>query len=769
MSSRRSLASHFAAAALAFGVAQGALAQTAPTAPAASAPTAATPAQAIVTQRSFSSFDPHLPPGAIGGLGALYLAFCLYAWRRGPKGALPRAFAGAVLLYGLANHQKITEEREALPTEVLVLSDESPSQSLGDRARTTQAARESLIAGLKNIPGVNIRSVRAGGEKDGIAPDGTRILSAIDDHLSDVPRSRVGGVFILSDGQVHDSTVSTFNAGEGVPVHALISGRSGEHDRRVVIEEISRFGIVNKKQDIKFRVVDDGAMPRQGAPVSVTIHHDGKLVETRQVKPGESVSASLNIPHAGPNVIEIKTADVEGEVTSVNNRAAASVEGIHEKLSVLIISGSPTQNTRMWRGLLKSDPDVDPVHFMVQRFPEQLDDIPREEFSLVPFPMNEVFAENLKKFNLVIFDGYENRHLLPSVYIENIARYVKEGGALLVMSGPEYAGPHSLYNTALGPILPAMPNGQVTEKAYTPRISERGHRHPAMRGLEGANRPGDAKSAPAWGSWHRAIDVTGPQGEIVMEGPDKKPLLILSRHEQGRVAMLQSDSLWRWQRDFEKPGPYASMLLQTAHWLMKNPALDEEALRLAHEQKNLVVSQQTMADKSTPVTVTTPSGKTMNVTPEAGEPGIWRAKVPANEMGLYRAEQGGKNARIAYINVGPANPREFIGTVSTTDILKPLADRSGGVAARMTDTTGALALPRLQPVAAGEKPAAGRDSLTVRMTNESVLRGIDKKPFVPNWALMLAFFTAMAAAYWRQSEKPFFGRKDKAATPGGPA
>lgn len=766
MSLRRSLASNFAAATLAFGVAQGALAQTETPPPAPNVTTT----KAIVTERSFSEFDPHLHTGVIGGMGALYLLFCLYAWRRGPKGALPRAFAGAVLLYGLANHQKVKEEREVLPTEVLVITDESPSQSLNDRTRTTQTAHDALVAQIKTLPGVNVRSVRAGGEKDGMAPDGTRLLSTIDDHLSDVPRSRVGGVFILSDGQVHDTITDSFSAGDGVPVHALISGHSGEYDRRVVIEEVSRFGIVNKKQDIKFKIVDDGTVPARGEPITITLHHDGKLVETRQVKAGETISASLNIPHAGPNIIEIKTAPVEGETTPVNNRAAASVEGIHEKLSVLIISGSPTQNTRMWRGLLKSDPDVDPVHFMVQRLPDQLDDIPREEFSLVPFPMNEVFAENLKKFNLVIFDSYENRSLLPSVYLENIARYVKEGGALLVMSGPEYAGNHSLYNTALGPLLPAAPSGHISEKTFTPQISTRGHRHPVVRGLEGANSPGQDKKGPTWGPWYRSVDVTSAQGEIVMEGADKKPLLILSHHEQGRVAMLQSDSLWRWQRDFDKPGPYASLLLQTSHWLMKNPALDEEALRIAHQQKNLIISQQTMADQSTPVTVRTPSGKTMTMTPTAREPGIWQTQIPANEMGLYSAEQAGKNAKITYINVGPANPREFVNTVSTIDILKPLTDRSGGLTARMTDPAGVLVLPRLQALKPGEtnQAASGPEWVGIRMTNESVLRGIDKKPFVPNWALMLAFFSAMASAYRRQSEKPFFGRKDPVIKPEGP-
>lgn len=768
MSFRRTLASNIAAAAFALSAAQGAYAQAETPAPAPPLQDANVSTSAI-EKDSYTEFNPYFHPGVLGGMGLLYAAFCLMAWRRGMKGNLPRLFAGAVIMYGIANHQRVDEQRERLPTETLIVVDESPSQSLGERAATTAAAHELLNKTLSTYKNVNVRLVRVGGEKDGVAADGTRIFGSIDEALSDVPRNRLGGVFILSDGQIHDQIAAHYTLGEGVPVHALISGKEGEYDRRVALEEAPHFGLVNKKQDIKFVVSDDGTAPGSAGKVSVSIHQDGKLMTTRMVTPGEIATVSVDIAHAGPNVIEIKTDAVSGETTAVNNRIVASIEGIHEKLSVLIVTGAPNPNTRMWRNLLKSDPDVDPVHLIIQRYPEQLDDTPREELALKPFPMNEVFAENLSKFNLIILDNYEQRYLLANSYLSNITKYVQDGGALLVASGPEYASSSSIYKTPLGAILPGEPSGQVTERAFVPRISERGQRHPVTRGLAGGNPPGAASQQPTWGNWFRSVDVLKSTGEAVMEGADKKPLLILSHQEKGRVAMLNSDNVWRWESALENNGPYSSLLLQTAHWLMKNPALEEESLKITQQQKELVIEQQTMADKSTPVTVHTPSGKKIEATPEASAPGIWRSRLPANEMGLYSVSQAGAYPRVAFINVGPANAREFVHTVSTPDILKPLVSRTGGMVARMTDQAGNMTVPKLQTILPGNKdaPMSGTDTMNIRMTEASILRGIERKQVIDNNWLAGLLLLSMAAAYIRQSDKNPFKRKPPA--PGGPA
>lgn len=764
MNFRRTLASNIAAAAFALSAAQGVSAQTPPE-PQPSASQAA--GTRVVAKDSYREFNPYFHPAVLGGMGALYAALCLLAWRRGMKGNTLRAFAGAAALYAMANHQDITKISEKLPTETFIVVDKSPSQSLGVRTKSTEDAKTTLHKALKEIPGVNVNIIEVGGGKDGIAADGTRILDSIDDALRDVPLTRRGGVFILTDGQIHDPIGNHHSFGENVPAHALISGKQNEYDRRIEIEEVSRFGIIQKKQDIKFRVLDEGSMPKTDAQVRVSIHQDGKLVSSQMAIPGQTATVSVDISHAGQNIFEIKTGEVNGEVTTVNNRAMASIEGIHEKLSVLIISGSPNPNTRMWRNLLKSDPDVDMVHFMAQRYPEQLDDTPREELSLLPFPMNEVFSENLSKFNLVIFDGFDNRRLLANTYLENIVKYVKNGGALLVASGPEYIGQGSIYHTPLGAILPAAPADQITERAFIPRISDRGQRHPVTRGLEGANTPKDSTSQPSWGAWFRSVDIKSPAGEVVMEGADKKPLLILNHHEKGRVAMLNSDSLWRWARSFDSKGPYSSLLLQTSHWLMKKPALEEEALKIIQQGKDLVIEQQTMADKSTPVTVQTPSGKSISLTPETHEPGLWRARVRAEEMGIYSVEQVGKNPRIAFVNVGPENAQEFVHTVSTPDILKPLVKRTGGVITYMTDQTNAQTIPGLHALSADDKDkVAAPDQMGVRMTRDSILRNIEKKQVIDNRILALIMLLSMAGAYIHQSGTNPFKRRQP--SPDGP-
>lgn len=765
MSFRRTLASNVAAAAFALSATQGAVAQTPPPEPVKTAPTAN-----MIVKNSYTEFNPHFSPEVLGGMGLLYMAFYLVLWRRGMKGHLPFAFTGAVLFYGLANYQQIDQDTKRHMTETLIVVDESPSQALGDRKKETADAHADLEKKLKELPGVNVRVVKIGGDKDGMQADGTRILDSISAALSDVPRNRLGGVFIATDGQVHDTIADNYTLGAGVPVHALISGTAREYDRRVEIEKAPSNGQVGKKQDIAFRVIHEGAMPGAGDKVPVSIHQDGKQISTQMVTPGQTATVSLEISHAGENIIEIKAASVSGELTDVNNQAFTTIEGIRGKLKVLLVSGSPNPNTRMWRSLLKSEPDVDVVHFMVLRLPEQDDDTPRKEMATIPFPLNEAFAESLSGFDLMILDNYGNHDMLESSYLQNLASKVTKGGSLLVASGAEYAGAESIYKTPLAAVLPAAPTGQVTERSFAPRVSERGQRHPVTRGLENANAPGDVNAKPTWGAWGRSIDVNIRAGETVLEGPDKKPLLILSHQEKGRVAMLNSDSMWRWERGYDSSGPYAQLLLQTAHWLMQRPALEEEALRITQVNKELVIEQQTMGDQSIPVVIRAPSGKSETLTPVANEPGLWRVKVPAKEMGLYSVEQGGKYPRKAAINVGPSNPQEYVATISTPKILEPLVKRTGGVITRMTDASGALAVPSLKAVAGNkDKVLSGDGWMGVRMTEDTQTLDSKRKQVVDNNILAILLFLSMAATYAMQSgHNPFKRKTVKASSPDGP-
>ena len=294
-----------------------------------------------------------------------------------------------------------------------------------------------------------------------------------------------------------------------------------------------------------------------------------------------------------------------GELTTVNNRAVVTIDGVRDKLRVLLVSGEPHAGERTWRNLLKSDASVDLVHFTILRPPEKQDGTPINELSLIAFPTRELFQQKIGEFQLIIFDRYARQGVLPLIYFDNITRFVRDGGAVLVAAGPDYASQTSIWRTPLDAILPAEPTGNVTERGFHARLTELGKRHPVTRDLEGSD-----SDPPHWSQWFRLVDTRKPTGTAVMEGPDNKPLLVLAREGEGRVALLLSDHIWLWARGFEGGGPHLDLLRRLSHWLMKEPDLEEEALRLEVRGHELLIRRQTMADDVAPVTLTSPSGAT---------------------------------------------------------------------------------------------------------------------------------------------------------------
>jgi hypothetical protein len=580
-----------------------------------------------------------------------------------------------------------------------------------------------------------VRFVEAG-QADG-ETDGTRLFTALSSALSDVPSDRVAGAILITDGRVHDVPSDVAALGFAAPVHALVTGHKDERDRRVVLVTAPRFGIVGQTQTITFRIEDQGAA---AGPAQVTVRRDGEPIESRTVRVGANSNVTVPIPHAGANIIEIEVSALDGELTLVNNRAVVSIDGVRDKLRVLLVSGEPHAGERTWRNLLKSDASVDLVHFTILRPPEKQDGTPINELSLIAFPTRELFQQKINEFQLIIFDRYARQGVLPIIYFDNIARYVRQGGAVLVAAGPDYASATSIWRTPLDVILPAEPNGRTSDGAFLPRLTDLGKRHPVTRGLEGA---GD--DPPHWSRWFRLVDSRVAKGTPVMQGPDNKPLLLLSREGEGRVALLLSDHIWLWARGYEGGGPHIDLLRRLSHWLMKQPDLEEEALRLIVRGRDLTVQRQTMSDTVSEVTLTTPSGKTRTVTLSPAEPGVWRTTIEANELGLWRASDGTLNA---LANVGPANPREFTEVTSTTEVLAPLANATGGDAVRVERGSG-VHLPRIVAVRSSDT-YHGDDWLGLRTREASVVRGIGVLPVFAGLIGLLLLVGALAATWMRE-------------------
>jgi hypothetical protein len=680
------------------------------------------------------AFTPLIPsPVLWTALAAIVVIAVLLLVGR-PRGAWWRLLALGLLLLALANPSFTREEREPLSSVAAVVIDKSPSQNFGDRTNETARAQQALVDSLKKIPGLEVRVVEAG-QADG-ETDGTKLFGAVSSALSDVPVDRVAGAFLITDGRVHDIPANATALGFQAPLHALITGRKDERDRRIAIAAAPRFGIVGQVQTITYRLDDQGVT---GQRAKVAVRVDGETINERTVVSGQTVNVDIDIKHAGPNIVEIEASPLDNELTLVNNRAVVAIDGVRDKLRVLLVSGEPHSGERTWRNLLKSDASVDLVHFTILRPPEKQDGTPINELSLIAFPTRELFQQKINEFQLIIFDRYARQGVLPIAYFDNIARYVRGGGAVLVSAGPDYASSTSIWRTPLDSVLPAEPVG-VTEKPFYAALSDVGKRHPVTRGLEGSN-----SEPPRWSHFFRTVDTRNATSPPVMTGADGKPLLLLSRFGEGRVALLLSDHIWLWARGYEGGGPYLDLLRRMSHWLMKQPDLDEEALHLQVRGHDLVVQRQTMADSVAPVTVTSPSGTTRELTLSAGEPGTWTATLPANELGLWQATDGTLKA---LINVGPTNPKEFSEVTSTTETLMPLAQATGGDVRRVVDGSG-IDLPRIVPVHASSI-FRGDGWMGVKMRDASVVRGVGVLPVFAGLIGLLLLLGAFAATWLRE-------------------
>ncbi len=681
------------------------------------------------------SFAPLLPATFVWAAFGMALLVSVMLLLARSRGAATRALALGLMVLALANPSLTREDRDPIPSVAAVIIDKSPSQDFGDRNAQTEAARATLVERLKRIPGLEVRVAEAGAA-DG-ETDGTRLFSALSATLADVPPDRVAGAILITDGRVHDVPADVAALGFAAPLHALITGHKGEIDRRVVLTQTPRFGIVGQSQTIGFRVEDHGG---KAGTAEVTVRRDGEMLEQRLVNVGADVKVSVPIPHAGQNIVEVEAAPLANELTQVNNRAVISIDGVRDKLRVLLVSGEPHAGERTWRNLLKSDASVDLVHFTILRPPEKQDGTPINELSLIAFPTRELFQQKISEFQLIIFDRYARQGVLPMVYFDNIARYVRDGGAVLIAAGPDYASPTSIWRTPLDAILPAEPSGDVTEQPFRATLTEAGKRHPVTRGLEGSD-----SNPPHWSQWFRLVDTKRNTGTAVMQGPDGKPLLVLAHEGEGRVALLLSDHIWLWARGYEGGGPHLDLLRRLSHWLMKQPELEEESLRLIVKGHDITVQRQTMADSVNDVTLTSPTGKSRTLVLQPAEPGVWRSQVTANELGLWRATD---SKLTALANVGPANPREFAQVTSTTDVLQALANATGGDARRLANGN-SLDVPRVVPVRTSTT-YKGEDWIGLKMRDVSVVRGIGVLPIFAGLIGLLLLVGSLAVTWARE-------------------
>jgi hypothetical protein len=685
--------------------------------------------------------DPLLPlPLLWMAVAIAVLATGLALWR-GLSGWWIRGLAALCLLLAIANPSLQEEQRQPLSDILIAVVDDSASQRIGDRAEQTAEALAALEASVAaRGDATELRIVRLG---DGPGDTGTLLMTALSEALAEEPQGRIAGIVLLTDGQTHDAERAP--AALPAPMHVLLTGRAEDWDRRLIVRNAPAFAILDEEFTLTLRIEDQGAVPAGLGLADLSIAIDGGPPMSFRVPVGEDLELPLTLPHGGMNVLQFEVPEAPGELTTRNNAAVVQINGVRDRLRVLLVSGEPHAGQRTWRNLLKSDASVDLVHFTILRPPDKFDGVPVEELSLIAFPTRELFVEKINDFDLIIFDRYSRRGILPNEYFQNIADYAANGGALLISSGPEYAGVESLYRSPLGSVLPGGPTARVVEQPFLPLLSEVGQRHPVTEGLDAFGSGPDEDGMPGWGRWMRLVDVTPvADATTVMTGPDDRPLLMLSRVGQGRVALLNSDHSWLWDRGFEGGGPQLELLRRLAHWMMKEPELEEESLWVEPAGQTMRIIRRTL-DLTTPdVTVTHPDGtETLLTLPEVS-PGRFEMLWEAPETGLYRLSDGEVETVIA---LGPSAPREFVETIATDALMAPLVATTAGGVFRLED-----GMPTLREVRQG-RPAAGRGWMGITPREAYRTADIRISPLLPAWVFLLLASGLVVGAWLREGRR----------------
>ena len=681
------------------------------------------------------TFAPYLSPVLFWGAIAVCVALVLVAFATRARGAWARGLALAAIILALANPLIVRETREPLNDVVALILDKSQSMSVGDRAQKAADAFAKLKKEIGGDKGIELRTATVLTTTTG-EDNGTQLFKSLDAALADVPPERVAGAIAITDGEVHDAPAPG-KLQLKAPLNAVIVGNRDEKDRKLTIVNAARFAIVGQDAPMTVRVDDFGGTQSGYADLDVRV--DGKSIGTRPVPIGRDTLVRVPVAHGGENVVELEAKPGPAELTLQNNRAVVTVSGVRDRLRVLLVSGQPHAGERVWRNLLKADPAVDLIHFTILRPPDKQDTTPIDELSLIAFPTRELFVEKLNSFDLIIFDRYRNYGgvVLPLVYFENIADYVQNGGALLISAGPEFATPQSVYRTPLASILPAQPTSEIDTTPFKPMVTKEGLAHPVTRALPGANTD---NTQPTWGRWFRQIGTNKVSGETVMSGPHDAPLLVLDSVGKGRVAELLSDQEWLWARGYEGGGPVAELLRRLAHWLMKEPELEEERLTATIDNGEISIERHTMADAAKPVTITDPSGRNTTVTLSRIEPGIFRASAKASELGLYRLSDRTLSTVAA---AGPLNPKEVADMRATDAILKPVAEATGGGVHWLVD-----GLPRIRRVDPSEN-ASGDGWIGLRRNGAYRVTAVEQERLLPPWAaLILVVGTLLLAWRW---------------------
>ncbi len=397
------------------------------------------------------------------------------------------------------------------------------------------------------------------------------------------------GLFDAQGGDPQDPLILAARA-LGVPITTVSAGAPAIRDVAVASLRAGEFAFVENVAEFSADIVAHGLA---GQDAEVHLRRDGAVVATTHIRlgsDGEAVPARFEVApdRVGQFVYEIAVTPMSNEATTANNRRAFVVKVLRDKVRVLHVAGRPDWDVRALRTQLGRDPNVELLSYYLLR---SVDDADREDptapLSLIAFPTDELFKEQLGSFDLVILHNFDAINHSVGQYMPDVANYVDEGGALVVIGGDMGLATGDYGGASLAAHLPLdtrQPTGLQTEP-YRPKLTDAGRRHPITAWLASSGL-GDWSSLPELDSFNKAplarhADDIG--SAVLLTHPSGAPLLAIAEPSRGRSLVLATGGTWRLGFAQGLPmvdgaRPYDLLWLGAVRWLLRDAAAERLSL-----------------------------------------------------------------------------------------------------------------------------------------------------------------------------------------------
>ncbi|HXG53306.1 MAG TPA: glutamine amidotransferase [candidate division Zixibacteria bacterium] len=620
---------------------------------------------------------------SIGALAAFLLVLQYRALRErlGPRRSalltLLRGLVYGLLVFFLLGPAWVERRVVKLRRPLALLIDSSQSMALPADAPGTppksrlDAVKDALLPLLERlVRDYDLRLFRFGDGLEPVTPaavrslgarDGrTRLVEALEAAAKEVPAQ--SGILVFSDGIANGERAAADGAPPlPLPVFSVTVGRPQAYtDLRIAEVRAPEFGF--RGREIKLDVIVE-AYGLRGRKLPLYFNRGRNLVSAQSVDidadPFEKrISLSFTPKEIGAHHFNVSLPVQPGEQIAHNNRKEFAVDVQRDKIRVLTLSGSPAWNYRFLRMALKQDPLVDLVSFVFLRTPTDSVDVPDSQLSLIPFPIDDIFLEELKNFDVVILDDFSHRAYFNPVYLEKLRDFVRDGGGLAVFGGARAFDSGGYGESALKEVLPVELDGKGT---YRGRTSVRAVLTPAGKAHPITRLVADARANEE--TWSRLPQLTAfnrvqrARGETLLalsgDGSDGQPLLTVGRFGQGRTLALMSDEAWRWNfiavGNRETPQHHLKFVRQAVRWLAREPSFEQvKILPVAASRpgEKAAITVRVLKDDFTPAAqasvqlrVLGPDGDPLLVPVSPGDsPGDYRGEFTPAREGSYRVE-----------------------------------------------------------------------------------------------------------------------------------